>query len=176
MFKKFLSALFFISGIFLISLGFVDLAKRQGIITPEEVIPSPSLATEEPLLIFLPKVGIKLPIYPTEIKDRKWPTTESGVSYIKDSGRLGVSGNLVMYGHNWKNLLGSLKNSKVGDTLDIFSNQNKNHSYVIKYVATVDAKDVSILADTSSERITLYTCTGLLDSQRFVVVAERIKS
>ncbi len=173
--KKFLSATFLILGLFLISQGFVDLAKRQGIVTAQEDIVSPPLNTEEPLLIFLPKVNISLPIYPTEIKDRKWPTTESGVSYIKDSGKLGISGNLVMYGHNWKKLLGSLKHSKVGDTLSIFSNQNKNHFYVIKYVATVDAKDISILADTSAERITLYTCTGLFDSQRFVVVAERVK-
>lgn len=174
MFKKILSAAFLVFGLALLSKGMIDFAKRQGIVTSQEVIISQVIAIEEPTKILLPELGIELPIHITEIIDRKWPTSETGVSYIKDSGRLGVSGNLIMYGHNWKNLLGDLNKVKVGDSIILSEQNGTDYSYQVAYIAEVSANDTSILADTVDERLTLYTCSGFLDQRRLVVVAKRV--
>lgn len=176
MVKRVFGIFLLLVGIYFISQSFLNLAKRQGIFrlrtsnSPQIIV-----APEDPLRIEIPHVKVNLPIYTAEISQEKWPTSESGVSYLKNSGKLGITGNLIMYGHNWKSLLGGLRYSKVGDPLTVYS-QNKSYQFQIKYIAVVDSRDVSILADTTQERITLYTCIGFLDSQRLVVVAERVKS
>jgi len=169
MIKKSFGYILLIFGIGLICQGFFHFAKRQGYIKSDGVaITNP----DQPQAIIIPKSKIDLPVQATRIENKKWPTSEIGVSYLENSGKFGFSGNHVFYGHNWKNLLGNLDKTKVGDEIIIKSSQSKLYTFRVKYVGVVESGDVSILQDTQKERLTLYTCTGFLDSKRLVVIAE----
>jgi sortase (surface protein transpeptidase) len=111
-----------------------------------------------PQYIEIPDLKIKLPIIPSKITGGKWETTSKGVSYLETSPIPGEKGNSILYGHNWEKLLGRLVKIKTGAKI------------VITY------SDSSILNQTEDERMTIYTCTGFLDSMRFIVVAFPEKS
>lgn len=180
MLRKILATLFLFVGLVLIFQGLFDLSKRLGFYKPQVVhqsFSSTTISTVENLVpskINLPSLSLDLPIEPTLLKDGKWPTSQLGVSFVKNSGTLGYPGNLIFYGHNWKNILGDLHKIKVGEKIHLNTNEGQTFNYKVSYIAVVDASDVSILADTTDERITLYTCTGFLDQKRLVIVAKRV--
>jgi len=67
--------------------------------------------------------------------------------------------------------LGNLEKAKSGQVIEIeFKNGEKKH-FLIQRLATVWPDQKSVLYPSEDKRITLYTCTGFLDSKRFVVVA-----
>ncbi len=182
MFKKILSTIFLVSGLILISQGLFDISKRLGFYSPKTQtiyqtptgIDSKSNTFTTPSKITIPTLSLQLPVEPTLIKNSTWPTSQTGVSFLENSGKLGSGGNLIFYGHNWKNLLGNLHKVKVGENIVLHGQNGQDFTYAISHIATVAATDVSILADTSDERITLYTCIGFLDQKRLVVVAKRV--
>ncbi len=125
----------------------------------------------QPSRLIISDVGIDLPVVPSQIKDGQWETTNVGVSYLSTSPLPGDRGNSIMYGHNWTNLLGPLVRVKPGDTFTIeFTNQEKR-TFTIAGVMTVSPDQTHILNPTNDRRITLYTCTGFMDSKRLVIVA-----
>ena len=139
----------------------------------------PSVASESaemkqkllPTRISIKDVGIDLPITQAKINNNTWETTENGVSYLVSSPLPGEEGNSVLYGHNWANLLGPLVKIRTGQEIIVqFSDQSKK-KFVVEYTSVVSPNESSILAPSKDKRITLYTCTGFLDSKRFVVVA-----
>ncbi len=178
MFKKILSTIFLVSGLILIGQGLFDISKRLGIYKPVQTTstiyhPRSTISTA-PANISIPTLSLQLPVETTLINNGYWPTSQTGVSFLENSGKLGSVGNLIFYGHNWKNLLGSLHKVKVGENIVLHGQNGQDFTYTISDIATVAATDVSILADTSDERITLYTCIGFLDQKRLVVVAKRV--
>ena len=123
--------------------------------------------------IDIPSARIILPIYPATITDNRWEITKSGVSYLSTSPKPGARGNSVLYGHNWPRLLGRLTLVKPGDAVLIKGEDGKVVRFIVTYVFTVRPDQTEIFADTSDSRITIYTCTGFLDSKRLVVTALR---
>lgn len=180
MIKKILSTAFLVVGLILIFQGLFDISKRLGLykistsIQTIETKDSKTNSSTLPINISIPSLSLQLPIEPVLLKDSTWPTSQTGVSFLENSGKVGSTGNLIFYGHNWRNLLGNLHKVKVGENIVLHGQNGQNFQYSISYIATVEANDISILADTSDERITLYTCTGFLDQKRLVVVAKRV--
>lgn len=178
--KKILSTVCFVVGIILIFQGLFDISKRLGIYkisTNTQTIENKDSRTNSstlPKKISIPTLSLQLPVEPTLIKDSTWPTSQTGVSFLENSGKVGSTGNLIFYGHNWKNLLGNLHKVKVGENIVLHGQNGQDFQYSVAFIATVDANDISILADSTDERITLYTCTGFLDQKRLVVVAKRV--
>lgn len=124
-----------------------------------------------PSVVSIPTLDISLPLIPSEIKDNKWEVSSGGVSYLKSSVIPGQVGNSIMYGHNWTNLLGNLVKIKTGEDIDIYYEDGSKKIFEVILVQEVKPDDISILKNTNDSRITLYTCSGFLDSKRFVVVA-----
>jgi LPXTG-site transpeptidase (sortase) family protein len=118
----------------------------------------------------IPSVKIDLPAYSASIVDGTWQTTKLGISHLSTSPLPGEEGNSVLYGHNWPNLLGNLHNIKPGDSMFI-QHSGATKRFIVQYVSVVGSEESSVYAPTNDIRITLYTCTGLLDTQRLVVVA-----
>lgn len=175
MFKKILSTIFLVVGFLFILQGLFDLSKRLGFYQPKiSVVSEPKIQATAPIRISISSLSLTLPVEPTTIKDGQWPTSQTGVSFLADSGRLGNQGNLIFYGHNWKTLLGNLNKIRVGDQISLSSSNGQDFLYTVDFIVETNPQDVSILADTSDERITLYTCSGLLDQKRLVVVAKRV--
>lgn len=127
---------------------------------------------EAPIGVVIPSLSISLPIFPATVTNAVWPTTDKGVSYLSTSPLPGQTGNSVMYAHNWPNLFGKLPQVKPGTKIIVIGKKNTVQTFSVIYTAVVDPTNASILAPSKDQRITLYTCTSLLDSKRFVVVAK----
>ncbi len=122
-----------------------------------------------PVSIYVERVNIELPVIKSEVKDGVWQTTTKGVSYLAGSGVPGTKGNVIMYGHNWPNMLAKLTQVIPGDVILVTMNNGSKLKYTVELTQTVTPDQVHILNQTEDTRITLYTCSGFFDSKRFVV-------
>lgn len=107
----------------------------------------------------IPSLNINLPIQIEEVKNKKWPISKSGVIRIKNTN--------VFYGHNWPRLLGKLPTIKTGAEIYI-----DGIGYKVVNFTKVYPNQSEILQSANTNYIVLYTCTGLFDLQRFVVIAK----
>lgn len=123
-----------------------------------------------PKIISIPDLRIALPII-AAIHTKSWEVTSEGVSYLTSSPIPGEMGNSILYGHNWPNLLGRLTQARPGQLIEIRFSDGSQKEFEIKYTAEVTPDQSHILSQTQDHRITIYTCSGFLDSKRFVVVA-----
>lgn len=126
----------------------------------------------QPLAITLQTLQKTLPIFPASASKDTWQTSASGISYLSTSPLPGDKGNSILYGHNWPNLLGALSKMKPGDQISIAFTDGSVREFVVAYTTTVNPDQVEILKSSEDSRLTLYTCTGFLDSNRFVVTAK----
>ncbi|OGM58180.1 hypothetical protein A2955_01135 [Candidatus Woesebacteria bacterium RIFCSPLOWO2_01_FULL_37_19] len=125
----------------------------------------------EPKLLVIKDLGIKLDIYPAEIKNARWEATAKGASYLTSTPIPGEVGNSVVYGHNWKSILGNLTKARSGQIIEITYSDGSTKDFRITFTQIVTPDQTQILNATKDRRITLYTCTGFLDTKRFVVTA-----
>ncbi len=168
--SKILSWLFVYSGLILITYGGLLLYLRTAPLPTiqEDVV---STANHFPSSITIPKLELSLPIYPASRVGNEWETSSVGVSYLTSSPLPGDQGNSVMYGHNWPNLLKRLKEVAPGDKIVVNRSGSPGLSYTIHFVSVVTPDQSHIYSNTNDQRLTLYTCTGFLDSKRLVVTA-----
>lgn len=124
-----------------------------------------------PKVLIIKDLDIKLSIVPVQVKAGKWEASKNGVSHLSSSPIPGEIGNSILYGHNWPNLLGNLKNIKPGQEIDIQFKDGSMKKFTVKFTQTVSPEQTDILDPSDDRRITLYTCTGFLDNKRFVVTA-----
>jgi LPXTG-site transpeptidase (sortase) family protein len=124
-----------------------------------------------PVVIEFQALNLRLPISLATINDGKWDDPKHTVAYWIESSLPGDHGNSVMYGHNWPNILGTLNKSKKGDVIVINYADGAERVFEVNNTYTVTADQKHILNQTDDARLTIYTCTGFLDSKRFVVVA-----
>lgn len=132
--------------------------------------PAPTVTLRYPRL-FIPKLAMSWAIYPSSLKSGKWTTSNLGLSHGNTTPLPPAAGNSVLYGHNWPNMLSQLTSVVPGDKIIYYVDSTTYYEYIISNTATVPASDSSLTAQTQDPRITLYTCTGWMDQDRFVVVA-----
>ncbi len=135
-----------------------------------------SNSNTEPVGIQINSINLSLLINPSEIVNNKWTASTKGISYLKTSPIPGSLGNSILYGHNWPNLLGNLNKVKPGDKITIIYEDSPPREFEVEYLAEVSPSETSILENSEDHRITLYTCTGFLDSKRLVVVAKLLSN
>ncbi len=124
-----------------------------------------------PTKISLPDLEINLPVIAVEIKNNRWPDTLSGVSYLSSSAIPGEVGNSIFYGHDFPRLLGSLYKAKPGQSILVDVSGGARYKYVVEKIINISPNDVSILLPSDQKQLTLYTCTGFLDTRRLAVIA-----
>lgn len=132
---------------------------------------SSNQTSNNPTELVIGNLNIDLPIVPAQINNGKWEATTKGVSYLKSSALPGETGNSIIYGHNWSNLLGRLVEAKPNQQIIVRYDNGLVRYFKIKSTQVVSPSNTSILAASDDQRLTVYTCTGLFDSKRFVVVA-----
>jgi LPXTG-site transpeptidase (sortase) family protein len=124
-----------------------------------------------PIRLVIADLNIDLPVIPSQIINGAWMTTPAGVSYLTASARPGQPGNSIFYGHNWPVILGNLLQAKVGQDILVYNSDGSQKLFKIQLIKEVKPDDTSILLSTFKPVLTIYTCSGFLDSRRFVVVA-----
>ncbi len=130
--------------------------------------------SKKPLSLKITNAKISLNIEESEIVNGNWEVSRHGVSHLNTSSIPGNRGNIVIYGHNKSNILGSLDSVEIGDEIIITTRNNENHKYVVRSIEVVSPSRVDVINPTEIEVLTIYTCTGFLDSKRLVVKAEPV--
>lgn len=165
-----LSAIVFVVLVRQLAIRYLPLAIVPSHIAIESSNHSVVFTGSVPTRIVLKDIGIDLPVISTEVKNNVWPETISGVSFMSNSVVPGETGNSIFWGHNFPRLLGNLDQAQPGQTISVYFTTGKK-DFVIAKKAIISATDTSILDATSGAQLTLYTCTGFLDSQRLALVA-----
>lgn len=124
-----------------------------------------------PVKIEFPHLGITLPVIVQAPENGRIPTTPSGVTFLSTTAVPGETGNSILYGHNWANILKSLPRTKVGDEIAVTMSDGGVRRFTVERIETVAPDNAEVLAPSDSPLVTIYTCTGFLDSKRFVVIA-----
>jgi len=125
----------------------------------------------KPVSIEIPSLKVSLAVEEAAIKNGIWQISPKNVSHLETSAVPGQGGKIVIYGHNKASILGNLRLIKVGEKIYLKNQSGKIYSYMVEKTVVVSPKEIQYVEKTSEEVLTLYTCTGLFDSQRFVVIA-----
>ncbi len=126
---------------------------------------------EQPIKIVIKRIHLNAPIKSVQMYNNKWPTLTNSVAYLLHSPLPGSKGNSILYGHNWASLLARLNEVQPGDEIALYFSNNHMKKFTVQAKAIVNPDQADILSPTQDHRITLYTCTGFLDSKRLVVTA-----
>jgi len=166
---------FLILGLFLIALfsGWRFYNARILSFRTDDIAVSSETQSSNPVSINILSIGLTLPIEESTIIDGVWQISYQGASHLDKSADPGEGGNMVIYGHNKNLLFGPIRWLKEGDLIEIKNEEGTLYSYrVVKTVITTP-DDISYVLPKNEEILTLYTCTGLLDSKRHIVLAKR---
>ncbi len=125
-----------------------------------------------PVEVIIPSLKIDLPIDPGNIKNGAWQISADNATYLTVSSPPGIGGNTVIYGHNKQKIFGSLPFLSVGQKVTVKTKSGKIYNYIVERKYFVSPDRVDLVSPTDSPILTLYTCWGLFDSQRAVVVAK----
>lgn len=137
--------------------------------------PRPLRRVEEqdlPGRILIPTVKIELPVLPAKVVDNDWETFADSASYLLGSGIPGREGNTILYAHNKNRLFGPIRWLKKDDQITLANKKGEEFIYKVVETKIVSPETVEVLSATQDATLTLYTCTGFLDRDRFIVVAK----
>ena len=130
--------------------------------------------SSKPAKLYIPKLTKILYISNGQVVGDRWAISETGVSYLVSSALPGQTGNSVIYGHNRNDILGYLPKVTSGDPVYVVLANGDYVKYEVAETKVIQPSQVEILNQSQDSRLTIYTCTGFLDTARFVVVAEQI--
>ena len=121
-----------------------------------------------PTFINIPSLTIALPIDETSINYGFWGMSQDGVSHLTTTSLPGEKGNIVIYGKNEKDKFGRLTSLQKGDEISVITQDGTTHIYTVTDLAIVSPTETSLIDDTATETLTLFTSYGFGDLKRFV--------
>jgi LPXTG-site transpeptidase (sortase) family protein len=120
--------------------------------------------------IIVPRLGIDLAVTPSKIIDGYWEVSETTASHGEGSANPGENGNVVVFAHARSGMFLNLRNIKKDDEVYILTG-DKKHTYKVSEIVSVYPDDITSVAPTDSEALTLFTCSGFFDEKRLIVKA-----
>ena len=131
-------------------------------------------ASQPPLRIVVPALSIDLPVVEAPVVGGYWELSETMASHGVGSANPGTLGNTVIFAHARDGLFGPLRKLKKGALVYVLT---KDHwyRYIADEIKEVTAKQTSEVAATKDEVLTLFTCSGFLDSKRLLVTAKPLQ-
>lgn len=164
-------------GVNLMLLSGLYLLYRQTILsfkaTPQYVVEA-DLRTAEPSTIEISDVKLKQLVTPAEIVNGVWQTSDQSATHLATSARPGERGNIVIYGHNVSDIFQKLHQVKIGQIITLKTSDGLQHEYKVTVTKRVKPDQIEVVLPTDYEVLTVYTCIGFLDSERWVVQAEPV--
>lgn len=167
-------------GLWLIALGFILIAfptayrgfPQQNLepIRIDKQLLNAAEPSVQPLRIIIPKVNIDLPIVEARVVRGLWDLSETSASHGMGSASPGELGNTVIFAHARDELFGPIRKLKKDDVIYILTRDNW-YKYTVIETKLVEPRDVEVIAPTTKETLTIFTCSGFLDSKRLIVVA-----
>ena len=171
--------LFLLLGILLISFPyltrfFIQVGEEEIPIKADATFASSPTVEKSPIRILIPSLQIDLPINPSKLVNGYWQVSEKSASYGLGSAPPGSIGNTVIFAHAREGLFLPLKNITFGKDIYVLS-PDIWYQYRVDEIREVLPTDVYVVKKTSDNRLTLFTCSGFLDSKRLVVIAKPVK-
>ncbi|MEK7581475.1 MAG: sortase [Patescibacteria group bacterium] len=124
--------------------------------------------------ISIPKIERDLAVSDGKFENGRWEVAAEGVSFYTQSALPEAGGNTVLYGHNKARILGGLVDMRKGDMIELRLENGELRNYEVTETKTIKPTDVSILSTSTDTILTIYTCSGFLDTSRFVVLAKLV--
>lgn len=128
----------------------------------------------KPTKLYIPKLAKILYVSDGYVVDNRWTISETGVSYLTTSAIPGQIGNSVIYGHNRNEILGYLPQVAPGDLIYVVLTSGEFVKYQVAETRVIEPTQVEILNQSADSRLTIYTCSGFLDSARFIIMAKLV--
>ena len=113
----------------------------------------------------------RLPVVESQKINGIWSISPNAANHVLQSAVPGTLGNIIIFGHNTKKVLRNLRKVHIGETIKLTTANGAQFSYRVISTQKVSPSHIDLLAPTKNEVLTIYTCTGLLDSKRLVVRA-----
>jgi LPXTG-site transpeptidase (sortase) family protein len=172
--QRYHSFLFLSLGLLMISVSLLHfyLQRRALTLSRSEVAEYTVTQTRlpEPAKIYI-QWFVDTPIESMSLVNGVWGISNDKASYLIQSARPGESGNIILYGHNTRKILGNIRALQGGETVTLTTTNGIEHQYRVSQITEVSPTQVDLLQPTQSEVLTMYTCSGFLDSMRFIVRA-----
>ncbi len=111
------------------------------------------------------------PLEPGSYGNGRWSVSDTAGTYLVQSAKPGEPGNVIIYGHNKAEIFGPLPKVTGRERVTLRLESGSERRYRIVSHETVGRDRTDLLAPTDTETLTIYTCTGWLDQDRFVVKA-----
>lgn len=150
-------------------------AYRQRILSFTKV-PSPAITEKEgyskPVRIQIPSIDVNEKVEEGQIVNGVWQISQENASYLLTSSRPGEGGNVVIYGHNKGSIFGPLLTARKGDIIKVETETGSAFEYQIEEVLNVKPDQIEVVLPTEDEVLTVYTCTGFLDTSRLIIKAK----
>jgi len=163
-----LSKLLTIIGITLIATSLYMYYQKEAVspVTIGQILPEAASTQhlEETPVLRIRDASIFANIYKAETINGEWKTDARGVSMD----------NNVIYGHNWKSILGNLMTVKPGMIVEIVNPDSSVQKYKIATTQEIEPNKTEVVNNNPQSTLVIYTCSGTLDSKRFVVLATKI--
>jgi LPXTG-site transpeptidase (sortase) family protein len=127
-----------------------------------------------PKRIIIPSLQIDIPIKLSPVENGYWVVWEKEAGFGQGGAAPGEAGNTVIFAHSTPDLFGPLKDINIGSNIYILG-QDKYYEYSVVEIKTVMPHEVQVVSPTEDERLTLYTCSGVLDQKRLIVISKPIE-
>lgn len=130
------------------------------------VVPS-----QPPLRIVVPTKKVDLSIVEAQVVNGYWELSETTASHGVGSANPGQNGNVVVFAHARNELFGPLRDIKNDEVIYILT-KDRWFRYIVNETKLVDPDEVTHIKSSDSEQLTLFTCSGFLDTKRLIVHAK----
>lgn len=144
--------------------------KAPGPIKIDAGLLSKKETVQPPERIVIPKYKVDLGIVEAPVINGLWEISEVSASHGVGSANPGENGNVVVFAHARDELFGPLRNIQKGDKIYILT-KDRWAKYEVAATQLVNPDQIEVIAPTRSETLTLFTCSGFLDTKRLIVKA-----
>lgn len=151
----------------------VQLQTTQEPIKADFGIPEVNSPQDFPIKIIIPSISLNLSVLPSKVINGYWELSENTASFGLGSTPPGIVGNTVIFAHARKGLFGNLDQVKKDDQIYVLTEKGW-FLYKIVDIKEVWPNQVEVIKETSSETLTLYTCSGFSDTKRLIVIGKRM--
>jgi sortase (surface protein transpeptidase) len=150
---------------------FIVLPSIKQQIIPSAPISPLSSSSKLPTQLIINRIGLDLVLKEATISANNWQIYPDAASHLHGSGDLG-GGNMIIYGHNTPAILGKI--IQLGTENEILvKNQYLEKRYKVTQVFQTTRDDLSQINNTD-DQLTIYTCSGWFDANRFFIIAKPI--
>lgn len=126
-----------------------------------------------PVRIIIPELNIDIPVREARVVNGYWEVFPDVAGFGLGSAYPDELGNQVIFAHARDGLFLKLKDAKIGKNIYVFT-KDRWYFYKVTEIKDVWPSQIEVIAPTKDQTLTLFTCSGFLDSKRLIVTAKSV--